>query len=99
MNEDYPEDFIHGSSDKLKHLVAKMLGRIAADNDRQIAYGLAEGWYKKTADGKLLYTLPEDLGVDPYTVLDGLDDVCKYIYNDYNNITQPSLDEIFDTSK
>jgi hypothetical protein len=99
MSEEYPEDSMHGSSDKLKHLVEKMLLRMAEDTNKQIAYGLAEGWYKKNDNGILHHTLPEDLGVDPYTVLDGLEDVCKYIYNDYNNIDQPSVDEVFNTLK
>jgi|LauGreDrversion4_2_1035121.scaffolds.fasta_scaffold102961_2 hypothetical protein len=71
------------NDDNLADKMRMMFERMQHEQEKQIKYGLAEGWlqYKVGPSGTmhLSHTLPEDLGVDTVSVFTGLEDVLEEI--------------------
>jgi hypothetical protein len=78
------------NDDDLANKMRMIFERMQHEQQKQIKYGLAEGWlhYKAGPSGAmhLSHTTPEDLNVDPVAVFEGLEDVLEEIAAIYGMI-------------
>ena len=77
-------------NDDLNEKISNMIERMRREQNAQIAYGLTEGFLKYTTgpsgDRHLTHTTPEDFGIDPVAIFEGLEDVLNEIAATYGMI-------------